>query len=257
MIESIVIGAVVAVGRRLGERWIDDIAGGIDAEVRGRLKRLAVGDEGDPAQAEAARYVEDHPEVAMQLLEAASTESASEAPLIERFYSFLAFELGLIDGLGGLVALPGFFSGLDCLTVIDTRRRDRGELLLPGTSWEGLSMGEGAPFILFYPGDYSTIDFPQIWVGPMSGDAREAEVARLNALYMSNDAPSPVDLHLEPPDGTTAVRAIYERYVELGSRERLSITEPDGILMFRDAITKLVERAGARRSRWDQALESP
>lgn len=129
-LELVLVNFVVAVGKRLGDKWIDRIAGGIDARLTAILKLVRQ----RPEQAKAAQeYLESHEEVTERVranVQAVLEAAQVETPLVgllnmPRAGRRLEYYKNIIDWLIDLrsylrrdFVLKGFFNGSEYLTYV-------------------------------------------------------------------------------------------------------------------------------------------
>ena len=194
MIEVIIAGAVWGVAQRLGNRWLDEAAEGLDAELKRLMRRLLPqrGDSSpnDPekAQAELADYIRRNPESGAQVVAAAMNAEAAETR-VRRMTAFLDMAFALIAGLRRPVFLPGFFNSALCVTVIDART-ERGKvspLYVPEPrSWEDPETAT----IYFENAEAFSASWARLWLIPVATEARRDEII---GLLNDNYARHPLD----------------------------------------------------------------
>ena len=138
-IETIVVGALVAVGKRLGGRALDDVADYLEGKAKEAVRRLASALDApdreqatEAAAAELDRQVRADAQLAERLAKPPPPDRLRRSTRIEQLAEFLTYEFDLIAGVRRPVALPGFLNCIDCVA-----RRGRS-----GARWLA---GVGAP----------------------------------------------------------------------------------------------------------------
>jgi hypothetical protein len=195
MIETLVVGAVWAVGQRVGERWLDDFAAVVDDRLRAGVKQLAVAvgitdpsrreAEAAVARAELDHQVRSDPALATQL---AQTPLPAPQPQtrIDQFAAFLEHIFELAARLRRPVALPGFFNCTSCVTIIDARPAEQGGNRLQITpSNLGGETTEDAT--LWFASDLTDVYqalIPRVWLIRTADDSRrDALIGELNSRF--------------------------------------------------------------------------
>jgi hypothetical protein len=292
--EALLVAVVVAVGRKLGDRWLDAVAEKLDMEVRERLsalgRSLTAADEADStsaeereeaetARVELVQYLEKNPAAQAQLAQAALTTVGSA--MIEKLESFLTAVFETVNRLpGGIVALPGALTGESCVTVIDARTTDRSELQMPTRNWDGPPVSRDNPSLMFGAPEWQPLGWgvPRMWIiGMENADERDDLVTKLNRKFTDKrERPDPVvtDIFLRGLEGVTRVGLVWGVYEDRVSvvdpktggiatlkdsdEERFyDITSPAGTRLLRMALVDMVVQAKKLEDdkKWDSALD--
>jgi hypothetical protein len=276
MIEAIVGGAVVAVGRRIGDRWLDDAAEGLDGELRRLLRRLLSRDGGGSspseltaAKAELADYVGRTPDAGAQVVRAALT-AVPAATRVERMAAFLDVAFALVGGLHRPVFLPGFFNCADCVTVIDART---GTGMVKPLMFQEMRSGHDPESRAMYFDNYEAhgLHLARLWVIPVASKERRDELigllderygsgtlgelpfqtAMLRAPEGLEESETPLDIERIDRHG---IRVKY-RATHL-SDDWYRITSTEGIDLFGEALARRVQAEIDRDATFNRALRT-
>jgi hypothetical protein len=259
-LEFLVAGVIVPLAQRLGERWLDSLAQGIDEGLRSQLARLISAEsQSDPerqrtARAELIAYAETNPKAQQQLVATArqgpqvAVQPGTEPSLaqLERFHALLVFVFDRVARLMRPVALPGFFNCTTCVAVIDARTEYSG-IAFPEPPEQ--RSGSGSRWWIFF-GDVSTsigMGLPRMWIirSPTDKD-RDDLVANLEQRFTKPQRliPPPEDLEsqLLADLGAEFVTDLEHDWVSVRPRRQPAIPVADTSLSAQEMAREILNR---------------
>jgi hypothetical protein len=216
---EILVGSIAGrfVGK-LGERWLDSLVEYADQKTRELLRRLFENPDDLATREELVAHLEADP-VETDKLIARAAPALEQAPTkiarVRHFIWVLNWTLERVDSLQRPVALPGFLSSPDCVSIYDTRPLpdylpELTDKEYPDEFDAGYEQSAD-PVRRLYPGRYTGVRLIQV-----VGEERDGLVAKLNDEY--EEIGDGLLIHFPP--GTRTVDAVAWNRIELVPLER-------------------------------------